>query len=588
MFLVPIMSINPNGVPIVNTKIPNSTIPSLLGTGANYSVTDSKLAEKLCPKSQNGVEMLDRNGNKFKPVGKVSLNLQIGINQIMVMEKLLIPCIIGADIIEKQNIVIQINQNKFYPIDRNIGGKPKMFLKVGIPTRRKKISSEKIQRKVRKMCGDVALASFDYEKPIVLKSETSQIGCGATRMNRVDGRDRPITFVSKRFKKSEINAQIYEKRAFAISRTYQKLKEFLRGHKLSIQTDCSAVQIVKTPKDKKTKNSHGALGMSSWAIEILLVKESMNVEAETLSFVPVFSVPEEVTWFNESRKMVYTPIASLFDKKVPKETSTKEQRNDELCKEITAHRENSKTEESKDYRWIEGSVKKRIKFKRLPSGSETFQEIKSYEDLPELVEMSLIGRMSKVLEVSKKTSNEECRKMDSSKKMEECQKMDSPNKSVLGTANKIKKQGTGLGKGVPANRSYGDKTSADHQSTQESTKGRTERRSSSTEAGIPNTRKCTKMSETTAKQYGEYFVPVKQSTGLISLHMLDDSQQQGIKERPYQKIVEKVNNSLEPSEDLEQEPARPSRRLETRLNYRTLAGDNTGEISLDVSVNRST
>jgi len=132
MFLVAIMSINPNGVPSVNAKMRNSTVPRLVGTGADYSVMDSKLAKKLCPKSQNGLKMLDISRSKFKPRGKVSLNSQIGINQIkcgfMEMEKLLIPCIIGADIIEKQNIVIQINQYQFYPIDRNVADKPKIIL----------------------------------------------------------------------------------------------------------------------------------------------------------------------------------------------------------------------------------------------------------------------------------------------------------------------------------------------------------------------------------------------------------------------------------------------------------------------------
>jgi len=126
----------------------------------------------------------------------------------------------------------------------------------------------------REMCGDVALAFIDYEKPMVLKSETSQIGYGATKVNRVDGRDRTIAFVSKRFKKSETNEPIYEKEAFAISWTYRKLVDFLRGHKLTVQTHCSCVQFVKILKDKKPKNSHWALGMSSWAIKYYLLKEA--------------------------------------------------------------------------------------------------------------------------------------------------------------------------------------------------------------------------------------------------------------------------------------------------------------------------
>jgi len=140
----------------------------------------------------------------------------------------------------------------------------------------------------REMCEDVALASIDYEKPIVLKTDASQIGCGAVLVNRIDGRDRPIAFISKRFKKSEINARIYEKEAFAIIWAYRKLKDFLWGHKFSIQTDCRAVQFIKNMKDKKPKISRWALEMSSWDAEIILVKGSVNVEADALSRVLQF------------------------------------------------------------------------------------------------------------------------------------------------------------------------------------------------------------------------------------------------------------------------------------------------------------
>jgi len=63
----------------------------------------------------------------------------------------------------------------------------------------------------------------------------------------------------------------------------------------------------------------------------------MNVEADTLSSVPVATLAEEVTWLNESRKMVYALNSSLFYHRVPKETSTNEQKNYQLYQEKTAH-----------------------------------------------------------------------------------------------------------------------------------------------------------------------------------------------------------------------------------------------------------
>jgi len=293
-------------------------------------------------------------------------------------------------------------------------------------------------------------------------------------------------------------------------------------------------------KDKKPKISRWALEMSSWDAKIILVKGSVNVEADALSRAPVPPLAEEVTWFNESPEVVYAPVASLFDNRLTRDTFMQEQGKDELCQEITAHVNKSKTKESKGYRIIDGILKKRIRFKLLPSRTETFPEIQSYEDLPKPVVMSLIGMVNKVLGVSKKTSNKE-----------ECQRKDSPKKNVHGTKLKIEKQGTGLGKGVPAKGSYRSKTGPDQPSVQESTMKRTKRKMDSTEAERPDTMKSKSMLKPTAKQYGEYFVPViPESLQPDIMYMFHDSTYAGhlsatatarkIKERAYWNFMDKA------------------------------------------------
>ncbi|ODM96211.1 Retrovirus-related Pol polyprotein from transposon 17.6 [Orchesella cincta] len=327
------------------------------------------------------------------------------------------------------------------------------------------------QQLKKEMCQDVTLASLDYSKPIVLKCDASDRGVGATLVNRTDEGDRPVAFISKLLTKSMRNAHIYEKEAFAIIWAVRKLKEFLYGQKYEIQTDCRAVQYIKNMKEKKPKIARWALELSSLNADITLVKGSRNVEADALSRNPVPPLPEEIKWFDESPEVVYAPIASLFNNKITREILQEEQRKDQICQEIIEIIRESTTKESKGYQIIDGTLKKKIKYRLLPDKVERFDDIKSLDDLPKPIAMALTGTVGYVFGVRKtRDDEEEVSARDSSKRA------------------------------LP-------KTRPDQSSNLKRTiifdkRGRSE------DAGKPTTIKANTLTHKPKRIYGEYFVPV--------------------------------------------------------------------------------
>ncbi|CAL8133943.1 unnamed protein product, partial [Orchesella dallaii] len=257
--------------------------------------------------------------------------------------------------------------------------------------------------------------------------------------------------------------------------------------------------------------------ISSWDADIELVKGSKNVEADALSRNPVTPLAGEETWFEESPEEVYAPIASLFETRISASTLIEEQRKDGLCTEITKKVEETDSKESRGYRIIDGILKKKIRYKLIPKKVENVDNIKSMEDLPIAVAMTLIGQVAEVL-----GSKEVIRD-----KKEEGPRKDSSQK-----------------------RARNGKTRTVHPSTAERTSEK-EKKSESNRIKAGGNRIKTFTLTQKAKTYGEYFVPViPESLQAEIMYMFHDSTYAGhlsatatarkIKEKAYWNHMDKA------------------------------------------------
>jgi len=97
------------------------------------------------------------------------------------------------------------------------------------------------------VAGSGMLYCLDYTRAITLRCDASAVGCGGVLLQRDDlGRERPIAWVSKKFTAVERRWNTVEAEAFAIVWSLQKLRQFVQGCPISIETDSKNVRYINS------------------------------------------------------------------------------------------------------------------------------------------------------------------------------------------------------------------------------------------------------------------------------------------------------------------------------------------------------
>ena len=100
------------------------------------------------------------------------------------------------------------------------------------------------------------LYCLDYTRAITLRCDASAVGCGGVLLQRDEfGRERPIAWVSKKFTAVERRWNTVEAEAFAIVWSLQKLRQFVQGCPVCIETDSKNVRYINsaTASNKVTR-----------------------------------------------------------------------------------------------------------------------------------------------------------------------------------------------------------------------------------------------------------------------------------------------------------------------------------------------
>jgi len=239
-------------------------------------------------------------------------------------------------------------------------------------------SQEKsFQELKRVMMEDVTLTGIDYKYPIIMKCDASDHGLGAVLVQKIDGKDRPVAFVSKLLKKSEKSAHIYEKELYAIIFAHWKFRQFIEGHRFTIQTDNRALAYLKKMKDKKEKLKRWAVQIDSWDADIVVRPGKENVEADALSRAPI---PEEENYpnlFEEPEDdVIYTPMLNLMIPSITLEKLQAEQSKDEEVKNIILAMkkdENGVMNQNHPYKIEEKILKRKVILEDLDTISEALK-----------------------------------------------------------------------------------------------------------------------------------------------------------------------------------------------------------------------
>jgi transposase InsO family protein len=129
--------------------------------------------------------------------------------------------------------------------------------------------------------GAPMLHHLDYSLPIVLRTDASLAGVGGVLLQRVDGQERPVCFVSKAFTPTEARWATIEQEAYAVFYCVQALSHHLRGHHFFVETDHKNLQYLDRATSPKL--IRWRLRLQDYDFTVVHIPGKQNVVADALS-----------------------------------------------------------------------------------------------------------------------------------------------------------------------------------------------------------------------------------------------------------------------------------------------------------------
>lgn len=127
----------------------------------------------------------------------------------------------------------------------------------------------------------------DFSKPFKVTVDACSTACGAVLSQDHDGQDKPITFISKTFKKGEINKPIIEKELIAIHFAINVLRPYLYGTEFTVFSDHKPLLYLYKMKNPSSKLVRIRLELEEYNFNIVHIKGKDNVVADALSRISI-------------------------------------------------------------------------------------------------------------------------------------------------------------------------------------------------------------------------------------------------------------------------------------------------------------
>jgi hypothetical protein len=140
---------------------------------------------------------------------------------------------------------------------------------------------------IKRACSKAPLlAHIDYAKPLVLRTDASDVGAGGllVQLNEGGG-EHVVATTSKAFNETERKWSTIEKECFAIFYSVRKFEHFLKGVKFEVETDHRNLQYIQSSTSPKIVRWRLALQGFDFAIRH--IQGSTNVVADALSRILV-------------------------------------------------------------------------------------------------------------------------------------------------------------------------------------------------------------------------------------------------------------------------------------------------------------
>ena len=129
----------------------------------------------------------------------------------------------------------------------------------------------------------------DTSAPVFLHTDASNYGIGGYLFQVIDGKQRPIIFLSKALTKTERKWSVYEKEGFAIFYCLMKMEHLLRDSHFTLRTDHRNLIFINT--DLRDKVKRWKLAIQTFDFDVEHIEGEKNIEAD--GFSRILTIPKE-------------------------------------------------------------------------------------------------------------------------------------------------------------------------------------------------------------------------------------------------------------------------------------------------------
>lgn len=132
----------------------------------------------------------------------------------------------------------------------------------------------------------------DFSREFTLVVDASQFACGGVLTQKCDEIDMPIAYISKSFKKGELNKPPIEKELLAVHFAIMQFKPYIYGKHFKVKSDHKPLIYLYNLKNPSSRLSRIRLDLEEFDFEIIYIKGKDNVVADALSRISIDELKE--------------------------------------------------------------------------------------------------------------------------------------------------------------------------------------------------------------------------------------------------------------------------------------------------------
>lgn len=169
----------------------------------------------------------------------------------------------------------------------------------------------------------------DFNKRFIVTVDASMSACAAYLSQERDGIDCPIAYISRTFKKGEINKAIIEKELIAIHFAVTVFRPYLYGREFTVYSDHKPLIFLYKLKNPSSKLNRLRLDLEEYKFEIIHIKGTENVIADALSRIHIDDLRDQY-----AHEILAITRAMTRKNDSANETAQTQTKSDEIDKQI--------------------------------------------------------------------------------------------------------------------------------------------------------------------------------------------------------------------------------------------------------------